>query len=600
MGCTTGTEAEVKEKEEPAKAEAPPHNCCTNIHCPNGLTAENSAQAEAMMMLHGEAGIKSVKYVQAKKSTTDHWDYCVGGQRVVTDPDILSTIMSIGETPFCDPDFDPATMPHTEDAVDLMSQQPDACCWLRPSEFIGSPPTDPEELLYGATRSPNYCEVAQGMCGDCWFISSVCTLAATLPELIKNRILEANPEKGYYVVCFWKDDAWREVIVDDRLLILGGKDRGYDSARLMYGSTANREDPSEPAPDIWMPIIEKAYAKLHGGYPFLEGGHLSYGACDLTGGCPLIVEKKQAHKTVQGMNNMFEWEADMFYFIREEANRRGILQLIGCSVHAISDESENEVGLLTDHEYSVIRLIRVEGYPLLVVLRNPWGKEGEFTGDWSDSSDRWTPEMCKLAEYSPEGTEDGMFVMTFKDMQKYFDSWELNHLYSDSTFRSITRSAWEGSNAAGCGNVGGDEAFLNNPQFLVEIPEPPNEGMRCNAQFSAEQEDVIWTKNPRQSFYPIQLVLYAVSDDGRETSTGRLIQLDSVEERETTGNHKALRTVSMVVPGLAPGKYILIASTFEPNCTSSLEITAWATYPVKVCELGRDGAKEQQVLTGGE
>ncbi len=68
-------------------------------------------------------------------------------------------------------------------------------------------------------------------------------------------------------------------------------------------------------------------------------------------------------------------------------------------------------------------------------------------------------------------------MMMFKDMQKYFDSWELNHLYSDSTFRSITRSAWEGaqltpnlleqragSNAAGCGNIGGDEAFLNNPQ----------------------------------------------------------------------------------------------------------------------------------------
>jgi calpain-15 len=28
-------------------------------------------------------------------------------------------------------------------------------------------------------------------------------------------------------------------------------------------------------------------------------------------------------------------------------------------------------------------------------LRNPWGNKGEWNGDWSDKSDKWTPELKK-------------------------------------------------------------------------------------------------------------------------------------------------------------------------------------------------------------
>eukprot|EP00656_Telonema_subtile_P016654 TRINITY_DN1881_c0_g1_i3.p1 TRINITY_DN1881_c0_g1~~TRINITY_DN1881_c0_g1_i3.p1 ORF type:complete len:753 (+),score=166.66 TRINITY_DN1881_c0_g1_i3:351-2609(+) len=565
-----------------------------------GLAAENKTQAAVQRMVHGGAGVKSIEYSRAK-SAQNSWAYGVNGQRKPTDPQVLEVIQQIKaqKSKFCDPDFDPATMPHADSVLQLMQHQPDAWCWMRPEEFISAKlPSKIGELLYGPTESPSYSTVEQGMVGDCWFISSLTTVAATQPSIIEMRFLEANPELGYYVLCFWKDGAWREVIVDDRMMILGGKTRGYAKTKLIYGAIVTAKDSTEPAPVLWLPLIEKAYAKLHGGYPFLEGGHLTYGARDLTGGCPLNIWKEQSHRTCSTVDNMFEWDDDMFYFVRKEIEARGILQLIGCSLHQEGQdvESESEVGLLVDHEYSVTRLIRVEGQPLLVEIRNPWGSDGEFTGDWSDSSSRWTPEMCKLAEYTPAGSEDGKFVMTFKDMQKYFDAWELNHLYSDSTFRSITRSAWEGSKAAGCGNVGGGKVYFLNPQFLVEVPEPPQPDMPCNVQFALTQEDVIWTRNERLDFHFIQMKLFQLSSDAHELSAnGRLEKLRKGMQRETTGTYRPLRDISMVVPDLKPGLYVLVPSTFDPSCLSSIEITTWAGYPITVSEIG---GQKQEVLTG--
>ena len=69
---------------------------------------------------------------------------------------------------------------------------------------------------------------------------------------------------GFYVVSFFKHGRWVEVIIDDRLLVLGGKHRNYTETKLMFGSTINHEDPTVPGNQLWVPLLEKAYAKLHG------------------------------------------------------------------------------------------------------------------------------------------------------------------------------------------------------------------------------------------------------------------------------------------------------------------------------------------------
>ena len=45
-------------------------------------------------------------------------------------------------------------------------------------------------------------------------------------------------------------------------------------------------------------------------------------------------------------------------------------------------------------------------------MRNPWGT-GEWTGDWSDNSNLWTPAIKKMVDFV-EG-DDGIFFIELSD-----------------------------------------------------------------------------------------------------------------------------------------------------------------------------------------
>lgn len=53
----------------------------------------------------------------------------------------------------------------------------------------------------------------------------------------------------------------------------------------------------------------------------------------------------------------------------------------------------------------------------LAKIRNPWGT-GEWTGDWSDHSPLWTPELKEELKFTDQ--DDGTFWMSFEDLCKHF------------------------------------------------------------------------------------------------------------------------------------------------------------------------------------
>ena len=58
-------------------------------------------------------------------------------------------------------------------------------------------------------------------------------------------------------------------------------------------------------------------------------------------------------------------------------------------------ESKNAMGIIAGHAYSVIEIHEFfddHQQVRLLKMRNPWG-HSEWTGDWSDSSRLWTPEL---------------------------------------------------------------------------------------------------------------------------------------------------------------------------------------------------------------
>jgi len=75
-------------------------------------------------------------------------------------------------------------------------------------------------------------------------------------------------------------------------------------------------------------------------------------------------------------------------------------------------------GMISGHAYSLIGAYLEESSGLrLLKLRNPWGT-GEWTGDWSDDSDKWTAETRKLVDFTE--ADDGIFHMCFDDYVKNY------------------------------------------------------------------------------------------------------------------------------------------------------------------------------------
>lgn len=102
-------------------------------------------------------------------------------------------------------------------------------------------------------------DVVQGKLGDCWFLGALSVLG-TQEDLLKKCFwnLDEYKEFGLYVCVFFKDCGLRYVIIDDRIPVFSS------SGKVVFGQC---KDPNE----LWVPLIEKAYAKIHGCYKSLIG-----------------------------------------------------------------------------------------------------------------------------------------------------------------------------------------------------------------------------------------------------------------------------------------------------------------------------------------
>lgn len=122
--------------------------------------------------------------------------------------------------------------------------------WLRPAqvcEAVGAP----APALFVDSSSSS--DVVQGALGDCWFLSAL-GVVALQPELL-SRVFsrwEESPAGGKCTFVFHYEGEWRPITIDDRLPC-------HTNGRLLYARAATINE-------MWVPLVEKAYAKLHGSY----------------------------------------------------------------------------------------------------------------------------------------------------------------------------------------------------------------------------------------------------------------------------------------------------------------------------------------------
>ena len=315
-------------------------------------------------------------------------------------------------------------------------------------------------------------DINQGQLGDCYFLAALAALAED-QGFIEAMVLD----KGYRTFGVRLFHWGRPIIqwVDDRFPV--------DHGKPVFSHSAEKE--------LWVLLMEKAYAKTYGTYGNIASGLPSDALTDLTGSpvtsmetvyawngqiwedmtkntgssgacvsCASISGSPIRRLLTFGLERYF-WRLlrmlyvclhrvpyvscvlDLFYCIYTYI-RFAIFWLAGTidglcggcftAIHVLL--CTTFVGLVPGHAYSVLE-VKGEGLTKLVKLRNPWGKT-EWQGFYGDNSWCWSLRSGLAEDLGIVHEDDGSFWMHLNDFCCYFDRVDTCHMLPEVKSKRVT------------------------------------------------------------------------------------------------------------------------------------------------------------------
>lgn len=238
--------------------------------------------------------------------------------------------------------------------------------------------------------------------------------------MIRNTAFSDN---GIYQVRFYVGGKETWITVDDKI-----PSRPWGSGFMPYNVR-----PSQ-AGAWWMPIVEKAYAKVNVNYAQLNGGTQTESFAGLSG------MPTQSFSTSRDLTtNDKVWDAvsnaDMKNWVMSSSCMKSQDNMVPGHAYTVLGAVELKQGERTVHK--------------LIKMRNPWGSE-RYTGPWSDKSSLWNSSFRNQA--GAVDKNDGTFFIRAEDYRKYYvdlklaqwnDDWKVskvkgaNNKYRGSTWMSI-------------------------------------------------------------------------------------------------------------------------------------------------------------------
>lgn len=329
---------------------------------------------------------------------------------------------------FRDPDFPPVASSIGDEVVS--GTMPQDTLWIRPT--VLNPPGEPLDLFNGI--DPN--DIMQGALGDCWLLSAVSALAE-FPAFIEDSLFvtkRLSPTGRYELRMYDAAEArFKIVVFDDAIPCAPPK--WWEWPRPLFAQPSQNE--------IYILLIEKCFAKLAGSYSKLSGGYPLLAWMTMTG-CEDLQSWKRSRaggalsrkwqlsqvavdKVRENPFNFqrmytratddFKSDAQLFDYLVQCDGRNYIM---AASISGSSVEKARDDGLVERHAYSLIAVKRSHEF-MLAKLRNPWGNEREWKGEWSDGSAEWArhPEVKRDLDHHER--DDGIFWMQFADFVSIFD-----------------------------------------------------------------------------------------------------------------------------------------------------------------------------------
>ena len=280
--------------------------------------------------------------------------------------------------------------------------------------------SDVSVLFEGGTDAD---DVEAGIFADEWLLSAISMLAAAGGEgEVNDQVINLfvghkapgataaddmvySTDVGAYCVRLFKSGVWNPMVIDDLFPVLH-ETMFTNENRGMAGAH------TKEAAELWVSLIEKAFAKYYGGYRQLERGFVHHALSDMTGSesdCIML-----AHAS-RGGGKRALWDRLIRF------KRDGYILGAGTASGALADKEILEMGIIFNAAYTIYDVQLVDGHQLLK-LRNPPGDHDEWQGDWSDKSPLWTRRLKAKLGWVDE--DDNTFWMAFDDFCNVF-----RHLY---------------------------------------------------------------------------------------------------------------------------------------------------------------------------
>jgi len=419
--------------------------------------------------------------------------------------------------------------------------------WRRPSEYAAElPGSDGSPRLFNHDYGGIQGVIASPLLNR-WLLAACNIVGGDLAVLERVFVDSTHAEKGFYVVRFYvddphSDDDWQVVLIDDRLPC------GADGLPC-FARTPN------PAV-LWLPILEKAFAKLKGTYEGTSGGSVEDGLLYLTGGLSreLGVVQSSDRDLVDALwAQMMEWWTTS--------------HVIGCE-HRIDGEASPELmetGLLPNLPYCVVTGGEPNGNRM-VRLRTFHGYS-EWKGKWSDDDKSWTSAMRHLLSYRRDG-DDGTFWMAFEDFVLWFNVIFTCRMADDRWTRLTVRSKWEGATAGGC--CPNFATWRTNPQWLLTTAQP----LRLTLSLSVPAP--AGGTADHASLFPPETALGITvlkGNPGADAKRRKLLLTAADELVVRAEPRQVRRLVQEVLLEPSPTPYVLMPHTFAPGRETPFTLT---------------------------
>jgi Ca2+-binding EF-hand superfamily protein len=451
-------------------------------------------------------------------------------------------------------------------------------------------------------------DVMQGALGDCWFISALSVLA-TKDHLLRGEFSESIlkdgniddeeylmlstgvypplfhgfRKKNIFCLRFFKNFKWRYIIIDDRLpckKIFND----VQVPKLIYGKCRNESE-------FWVPLIEKAYAKLHGSYESLISGFIDDGLVDLTS----FVARKYVISQDEKSSNVSKSD-ELWNLLKENcsvkfadnksstptnASKAKVVTrnntMMGCSVDAKVVESEviylnRKCGILAGHAYGILDAFEIpkphgkkRKFSRLVRVRNPWGFK-EWNGKFSDESEELEKNKEKIENVLKSkyietqekiilDREDGTFLMCFHDFRQIFSKIFMCYDFPASIVGIRYYDKWtvEQSGGIPINNTNKElNSFAKNPQFYLRLEKD------CTVNFALMQNDGRMTKSKfPYSEYTKKACLIIAKTNSKERMN--VFNNDMMVEISPVRQHREIS----IQKNMAKGEYLIIPSIFK-------------------------------------